>query len=553
MVDRKIDSTALVACRSWLLVPLLCFACHGAEQITPLAGLRRGRTSIAASLTVSPEDDPAERADARPQLKFSIDDCIRRMLRNHYDISIERLSPRRAAHDVVEEQADFDTRIQVTGSVSRSRVPSRSVTQFSAAGATSVTKSKDNSEGLETGLVKKIVTGADLGVSLLAKRDYNIVGAAATNPYYTTDVSLSMTQPLLRNGWLPYNRASIRIAHNARLVSVWAFKSSVMESLFDVQGAYWNLARSIENLRVSREALHRAKRLYENNRIKVRAGIMAEIEMLQALAEVASQREGVIVAQKEVRDREDDLKGLMNLCGADGRMSDARLVPTSSVSFEAVQVDRQECLRQARLNRPEYFMTELELRNERLRLMRYKNQMLPKLDLSGKMTYHGRSNSYRSAWRRVNHQMRMSPDSTKLYTGSVSLAFEYPIGNRAAESRYLKSRLDVTRRRLERERSDLRIQTEVRASVREVQTNVERVKANRVATILTRARLRAEEKKLSVGKSTSFDVLQAQEDLAVSERNEVRAIVDYRVSIVRLERVQGTLLEACNVHISESE
>ena len=483
-----------------------------------------------------------------------MDDCIRRMLRAHYDITINRLSPRKAAHDVVVEQAVFDPRLQVEGSVSRSRAPSRSATQYSTTGTTSAAKSRDISEALEAGIVQKVVTGADLGVSLLARRDDNIVGDTAVNPYYRTEVSLSMTQPLLRNGWLPYNRASIRIAHNFRLVSVWAFKSSVMDSLFDVQSAYWNLVRSIENLRVSREALHRAKRLYENNRIKVQAGTMAEIEMLQALAEVASQREGVIVAQKAVWDREDDLKRLMNLCGKDGRMSDSRLVTTSSASFEAVKVDRRVCLRQARLNRPEYLMTELELKNERLRLLRYRNQLLPKLDFSGRMTYHGRSDSYRSAWRRVSHQVtRQGPNHIKLYSASVGLALEYPIGNRAAESRYLKSRLDVTRRRLERERSDLQIQTEVRAAVREVQTNVERVKANRVATVLAREQLRAEEKKLSVGKSTSFDVLEAQEDLAVAERNEVRAIVDYSISRVRLDRVKGTLLEACNVHISDSE
>ena len=537
------------------------------------------RLRIAATLTVSPENDPAEREDTRPTQELSLTDCIRHTLEHNYDVSIDRIQAQRAARDVTIQQAVFDPQIEGQASVTRSRSPSRSPVQFSDTGATTVAASKNNAEALELGLAQRLITGADLGVSLELSRQDNIVSEAvsrdsegriidsfgnlveearasdlyAINPYYGADLALSVTQPLLRDAWLPYNRSAIRLAYNARLISIWSFKSSVMTELFDLETAYWNLVRAIENLRVSKEALLRAKRLYENNKIRVQAGTMPEIEMLQALAEVASQREGVIVAQKEVRDREDALKQLMNLCGQDRRISDERLIPTSPMAFEEVTVDRRQALRRARLNRPECFMTELELKNERLRLKRSKNQMLPELDLSGSITYLGRDRSYRSALDNMDKEFHRAPDHTDLYSASVSLSFEYPIGNRAAKSRYLQSRLDVTRRRLERERMDQQIQVEVRAAVREVTTNVERVKATKVATALERERLRAEEKKLSVGKSTSFDVLEAQEDLAIAERNEVRAIVDYRISRARLLRVQGTLLDAYSITVNEAD
>lgn len=506
---------------------------------------------IAATLTVSPENDPAERKDTRPTLELSIGDCIRHTLQDNYDVTIDRVQAQRAAKDVTIQQATFDPQIEAQTSVTRARRPSRSDVQFTETGITSVASSKDNAEALELGIGQMLITGADLGVSLELSRSDNIVGDTSINPYYGADLALSVTQPLLRDGWLPYNRSAIRLAHNSRLISIWSFKSSVMTELFNLETAYWNLVRSIENLRVSREALHRAKRLYENNRIRVQAGTMPEIEMLQALAEVALQREGVIVAQKEVRDREDAVKQLMNLCGQNRRMSDERLIPTSPMHFEEITIDRRQALRQARLNRPEYIMTELELKNERLRLRRSKNQMLPELDLAGSITYIGRDKSYRSALDNMDKEAHRAPNHTDLYSASVSLSLEYPIGNRAARSRYLQSRLDVTRRRLERERMDQQIQVEVRAAVREVITNIERVKATKVATALQRERLRAEEKKLSVGKSTSFDVLQAQEDLAIADRNEVRAIVDYRISRARLQRVKGTLLDAYNITVAE--
>ena len=505
-----------------------------------------------ASLTVASKDDPAEQADSRPGVKLSLDMCIYRMLQGNYDIAIERLDPQKALHGIVIEKAAFDPRVTGEVGASQSRIPSRSQIQFGESGATEIEASNSKSVQMTAGLHKKVMTGADLGLSLSARKSDDIVGDTAMNPYYSTDLSLSFTQPLLRDGWWAFNHSNIRIAYNTRSSSVWSFKQSVIGHLFSVQEAYWNLVRAIKNLKVSQDSLHRAKRLYENNRIKVRAGTIPEIEMLQALAEVASQREGVIRGKRSVRDSEDVLKELMNMCGDDGRMSDVRIIPTSLPTFEPVALDLGGCLGLARLHRPEYYMTELELRSERLRLLRNRNQMLPSLDLTGGFTWVGRGSSYHASLRQMDGgNKKPYPLDTKLYRTSVSLQLEYPLGNRAAKSRYLRSRLDVNRRRLERGRSDLRIQREVRDAVRAVQTNIERVKANSVATELQRERLRAEEKKLSVGKSTSFDVLQAQEDLAVAERQEVQSIVDYRISLVSLEQAKGTLLEAANVYVGE--
>ena len=87
----------------------------------------------------------------------------------------------------------------------------------------------------------------------------------------------------------------------------------------------------------------------------------------------------------------------------------------------------------------------------------------------------------------------------------------------------------------------LRATQEVRKAARQIETNSQRVEAARVNVRLQKEKLEAEEKKYENGMSTSFQVLEFQEDLAEAERNHARALIDYNVSLAELDRVTGTL------------
>jgi outer membrane protein TolC len=89
----------------------------------------------------------------------------------------------------------------------------------------------------------------------------------------------------------------------------------------------------------------------------------------------------------------------------------------------------------------------------------------------------------------------------------------------------------------------------VREAVRQIETDIKRVKATRAARVLAEQKLDAEEKKLEVGISTNFQVLEFQEDLAVAESNETRAIIDYNRSLINLERAKGTILSTNNISL----
>jgi outer membrane protein TolC len=92
---------------------------------------------------------------------------------------------------------------------------------------------------------------------------------------------------------------------------------------------------------------------------------------------------------------------------------------------------------------------------------------------------------------------------------------------------------------------------EIKTAVRDVEINYERALAYRAARELAEKKLEAEQEKFRVGKSTNFFLLQYQRDLSDARTAELRSMVDYILSLARLDRALGTTLETKNIRFSD--
>jgi len=63
--------------------------------------------------------------------------------------------------------------------------------------------------------------------------------------------------------------------------------------------------------------------------------------------------------------------------------------------------------------------------------------------------------------------------------------------------------------------------------------------------------LAAEQEKLRLGLSTNFMVLTYQRDLANQRTAELKAIIDYNLSLANLDRVLGTTLKTKNIEFMD--
>ncbi|OHB99154.1 MAG: hypothetical protein A3G70_03665 [Planctomycetes bacterium RIFCSPLOWO2_12_FULL_39_13] len=475
-------------------------------------------------------------------VSLSLKDSVVFALRNNFDIEISKLNAKKEDYNITAEKAKYDPTMKLAADIQNNEVPISSKL-VGGLETTSISPYVEEGRTADAIIQSMIPTGATVSLEYNIFRDFSDPAPfSLINPYYQNYIEAKITQPLLKGGGWFYNRSLIYIARNNKKISLAQFKSTAIEVSNTVQEAYWSLVRAIEDLRVARKSLERAEDLLKKNKIQVNTGTLAPIEIIDAEAGVASRVEAIISAGNAVKDKGDELKRIMNL--ADNEIiSEAEIIPTDKPDFQPKKVEMKDTIKIAMEKRPELQELHLKTDNAGMEKRRRKNELFPALDFTAGMRYTGLGDELSDA----NDSTFSEDFQGEFFT--VTLAF--PIGNRSARSAYNKSKTDERQAGINVKKKELDIVVEVRASVRAVMTNAERVNATVKARELAQRRLEVEEKKYSVGRSTSLEILRAQEDLATAEGNEAKAIIDYEISLGKLEKAKGTILDSYDIKLEE--
>jgi outer membrane protein len=130
---------------------------------------------------------------------------------------------------------------------------------------------------------------------------------------------------------------------------------------------------------------------------------------------------------------------------------------------------------------------------------------------------------------------------------SAGFAFTVPLGNNTAEAEYVQSQIDVRRGELGYRQLLTNVTLEVRKAVGDVRANSKRITATRLARELAAENLEQQHKRYEVGLATTKDLLDFQQRLTSARAEEIRALIDYNVSLAALRQAEGTLLEQFDI------
>ncbi len=471
-----------------------------------------------------------------PQLALSIREAVSLALARNFDITIESYNPRIRENELIQREAVFDPALVAKGDSSKSKLETASGLFTGARPRVTSTQT------VSAGFAQKILTGADLSLLFEGIREATNSRQNLFDPNYTTRLTFSLTQPLLKNFGFDVNEADIRVARANRDQSIQTYRARVIEVVDQVEQAYLDLVFSIENLEFRRKSLDLAKDLLRRNRIQVEVGTLAPIEILEAEATVAAREEEVIVAEREVRDREDALKKLLNVTD-DLASWNIGIQPTDKPGYEPARLDEMSLTLNAMRKRADLENSRIEIEKRKIELNRARQNLLPQLDLTAS-----------AANNAVQDEVSRALDrefSNKGYFLSGGLSFRIPIGNRQARATFDKTQLELSQASTSFGELEQSIMEEVRRAVRRARTDEKRIDATRVARRLAEERLAAQEKKFSVGLSTSRDILEDQERLANALTNETRALVDYNKSRATLDRVTHSTLERFRIRMDD--
>ncbi len=394
-------------------------------------------------------------------------------------------------------------------------------------------RNERDSRSINAGVRRRYRTGTRYEITTGLERRRDNAGFIQFEPAIEPTFAVSVTQNLLKNFGRRTNTTAIRVARNNQSISSSVFRDRVINVVSDIENLYWELIFTIQDLEVKKKSLALAQDLLRRNKIQVEVGTLAPIEIIQAEASVASREADVITAQRRVRDNDDRVKRALNL-PKDLRSWNVEILPADKPKVIRETPDVQKSFAMALKSRPDYAQAKLDIENRNIQAKFAKNQLLPTLDLTGSIALNGLADEFGEA---VDDFGR-----GEFYQWVVGFTFEFPLRNRAAKSTLTQRKLETAQALLSLKNLEQQIFLEVREAVRGILTAQKRVNATRAARRLTERQLDAEEKKYAVGLSTSFQVLEFQEDLATAGSNETRAITDQIESLITYRRVTGQTL-----------
>jgi outer membrane protein TolC len=523
--------------------------------------LRKLVVVLAAVVGLAAGTAPSPAAEAlrieNEQILLTIEEAIEIALERNLSLAVERFRLSEAELTLWGSEGIFDPMLEATLSSFDETSPTASNLEVGIGQDVRET----SGEGWDLSLGKLFATGGQGQITWDNSRTETNSLFATLNPRFSVDFDLSYTQPLMRDfGRLATGR-QIRIARNNFDISRETFELQVTRTVRSVIDEYWNLVGARAQLEVARASLDLAKQLHEQNRIRVDVGTLAPLELVQSEAGVATREEQIVTAQALVGDIEDRLRELLNLDS--GPLWMTEIVPETGVETAHVPIDVERGISTAMTERAELRSRRLGLKNLDIDAEYFDNQVKPRVDLSLRYGFNGQGGDATERDFITGEILREAPGDygdaisqivdTDFDGWSVAVDFAYPIGNRSAKSQLALAEVALERGEAELEELELAVTTEVRRSARAVRTAAQARESARVSRILEEKNFDAEQKRYENGMSTSFQVLQIQEDLSEARSREVAAVTSYRKVRALYEQAIGRLLEAHGVEIVEPE
>lgn len=477
---------------------------HCATRLTTLLSA----ALLLATLPAQADQEPAP---------LTMADCVQRALQHNFDVELGRFDTANARESIAIARSAFDPSLRASSTRQGSRVE----------GSTFAASTWDN----RIGVAQRIVTGADVSVSTSLNRNRNyLTSPAGSNLSYNSDVSLSVTQPLLKGAGLAYNRAAVLEARIGSDRAGLVYRSTMMNIARDTEIAYYELHFARRQLAVRHQSLAAARQLYEENKTKRDTGVLTDLEVLTAEVGVATQQRNVLLAEQELHDREDGLRALI------GQFElAAPLGETGFTDPESDILDIDRTFERAKTSQPEYLATKSSIEQLQIEADSARRNRLPELNLATALGYNTERDHAGAALENL-------PGSDG-YNWQVGLELTYPIGSRGDRARLRQATNTLSHARLQLRRIEQDILVQARSSVRAIATNREAVQVAALASQLGVKQYDLEKARFDAGLSTARRVLDAQTDLDTARVNELSSQVALLASIAQLRRLEGRSLD----------
>ena len=492
--------------------------------------------AVALAATASAQTAPAT-------LRLSADEAVKMALEHNIDLNVDRLDPQisdtRVAVAAGAFKPTFNTTVQRNSQV---QPPANFL--FPIATSSDVVSSN-------AGLAQRLPWfGTSYSVSWTATHTDSNSFLNSYNPLLQSGLGVNVSQPLVRDLSIDTARQQLVSSRINRDIADTRLQESVVHTTANVKATYWNLVSALANVEARRSALTLAQELVRVNKAKVDVGTSPPLDLVSAQAEVAANQEQLIIAETTVKQTEDRLR-LLIFDTTQRDTWNVKIEPIDSPPVAMPAVDVDAAVTRGLSERADLARARKEIETAGIDLKYAANQKLPDVRLSASYQASGlggtqvqRTGGFPGTIVGPGAITSFGTVLSQLFardfpTWSLGVNVSYPIGESIEQANHARAKLEQSQSEQRLKSAEARAIQQIRDAAWKIDMNAKRIETTRAARELADQRLDAERKRLEVGMSTSFLVIQAQRDLAQATTNELGAVLAYDLALVDFEALQA--------------
>ncbi len=340
---------------------------------------------------------------------------------------------------------------------------------------------------------------------------------------YSTGAKFEVSQPLLRGAGRDVNLSGIRDTYATEIINKLTFRDTVSSTVIKVAKSYRSLISSNYTLAANQKSLEDARIELRNTEAKIKAGIMASTELVQAQAQYEVLHLQVVQQENDVNIARQDL---LTEIGLEPEM---KIVVPSDLSINNRKIiEFSEAVKIALVNNKEYRSALINTEKLHRGLKNAKNAQLWDLSLNYNATIGDKSITDTLKGEKLNH--------------SLSVSLGIPIRDLKRQQTLLSAQISVKQNELTLAQSKRTLIANIKKNLFDINNLKIQVGFAKKSLELSEKSYEVEKKKQTLGKSTSLNVSNAQDLVLKRKEGLIAAKIAFENKLDDLSFVLGTTL-----------
>jgi outer membrane protein TolC len=331
-----------------------------------------------------------------------------------------------------------------------------------------------------------------------------------------------------------------------------------------VLNLYWDLVAFAEDVSARRQAVATARQFLDETKRRVDLGALAEIEITRAESQLYASQQDLVIAETNFMQQELVLKNALSRNGVTtGGLASLHIVPLDKITVPSNEELKpaEELVKDALGRRVEIEQARINLQSNEINLKGIKSGLKPTLQAFAGLTNNGLSGELSAlgaanpglAYLAGGYGNLLAQIARRNYPNySAGFSLNVPLRNRAAQSDYATSMLEMRQNELDLKKNESQVRLDIHNALIGLKQARARYEAAVKARQLQEQTLDADRRKYELGAATPFQVVQDQRDLANARNTEVQAMANYTHAVISYEQALGVTLDIHNVSVNEA-